>query len=166
MQGNSLLESYQGVDLSHIGSEEEATDTAIDYGDEYISPQQRPLLNKAHKEKIQQLMKDFFSSTEDKNLKRKEINDLIEGQIHYKIIFEKNQVKKKIEGFEKKFGITSQENLIEKLQKGILTSKGKEYKAYMADKNRHLELDHIEKELISFQTKIERPLFPLAYLFW
>lgn len=99
MQGNSLLESYQGVDLSLIGSEEEATDTAIDYGDEYISPQQLPLLNKAHKEKIQQLMKDFFSSTEDKNLKRKEINDLIEGQIHYKIIFEKNQVKKKIRRF-------------------------------------------------------------------
>ena len=159
MQGNSLLESYQGVDLSLIGSEEEATDTAIDYGDEYISPKQQPLLNKAHKEKIQQLMKDFFSSTEDKNLKRKEINDLIEGQIHYKIIFEKNQVKKKIESFEKKFGITSQEDLIEKLQKGILTSKGKEYKAYMADKKRHLELDLIEKELISFQTKIERPYF-------
>jgi len=159
MQGNSLLESYQGVDLSHIGKEEEIiVDDLIDFGDEYKSIQRLTFFSDA-KEKIQQLIKNYFTSTEDKTLKRKEINDLIEGKIHYKIIFEKRQVKYKVDLFEKKFDITSEEDLAEKLQKGTLTSKGKEYKAYMADKKRLLELDLIENELISFQTKIERPYF-------
>ena len=159
MQGNSLLESYQGVDLSHIGKEEEIiVDDLIDFGDEYKSVQRLTFFSDA-KEKIQQLIKNYFTSTEDKTLKRKEINDLIEGKIHYKIIFEKRQVKYKVDLFEKKFGITSEEDLTEKLQKGTLTSKGKEYKAYIADKKRLLELDLIENELISFQTKIERPYF-------
>ena len=96
MQGNSLLESYQGVDLSHIGSEEEIiVDDLIDYGDEYKSFQQLTFFSEAHKEKIQELIKDYFTTTEDKNLKRKEINDLIEGKIHYKIIFEKHLIEKK-----------------------------------------------------------------------
>lgn len=159
MQGNSLLESYQGVDLSHIGKEEEIiVDDLIDFGDEYKSIQRLTFFSDA-KEKIQQLIKNYFTSTEDKTLKRKEINDLIEGKIHYKIIFEKRQVKYKVDLFEKKFDITSEEDLAEKLQKGTLTSKGKEYKTYMADKKRLLELDLIENELISFQTKIERPYF-------
>ncbi|WP_232755725.1 Eco57I restriction-modification methylase domain-containing protein [Capnocytophaga sputigena] len=160
MQGNSLLESYQGVDLSHIGSEEEIiVDDLIDYGDEYKSFQQLTFFSEAHREKIQELIKDYFTTTEDKNLKRKEINDLIEGKIHYKIIFEKHLIEKKVNDFEKKFGISSEEELTKKLQKGILTSKGKEYKAYIANKKRLLELDYIENELISFQTKIERPYF-------
>ena len=161
MQGNSLLESYKKEDLKLIGSEEKATDSIIDYGEgeEYAPKEPQPLLKKADKEKIQQLIKDFFSSTEDKNLKRKEINDLIEEKIHHKFIFEKKQVKEKMDSFEKKFGITSEEDLAEKLQKGTLTSKGTEYKAYIASKKRLLELDYIENELISFQTKIERPYF-------
>lgn len=78
------MERYQGVDLKLIESEEKATDSIIDYGDgeEYAPKEPQPLLKKADKEKIQQLIKDFFSSTEDKNLKRKEINDLIEEKIH------------------------------------------------------------------------------------
>ena len=161
MQGNSLLESYKKEDLKLIGSEEKATDSIIDYGEgeEYAPKEPQPLLKNADKEKIQQLIKDFFSSTEDKNLKRKEINDLIEQKIHRKFIFEKKQVKEKMDSFEKLFGITSEEDLAEKLQKGTLTSKGTEYKAYIASKKRLLELDYIENELISFQTKIERPYF-------
>jgi DNA modification methylase len=162
MQGNSLLESYQGVDLSHIGKEEksivEGTDL-IDYGDEYKSSQQLTIFNEVYKEKIQQLIKDYFTTTEDKTLKRKEINDLIEGKIHYKIELEKRQVKEKVNSFERKFGITSEEDLAEKLKRGTLTSKGKEYKTYTADKKRLLELDYIENELICFQTQIERPYF-------
>jgi len=162
MQGNSLLESYQGVDLSHIGKEEksivEGTDL-IDYGDEYKSSQQLTIFNEVYKEKIQQLIKDYFTTTEDKTLKRKEINDLIEGKIHYKIELEKRQVKEKVNSFERKFGITSEEDLAEKLKRGTLTSKGKEYKTYTADKKRLLELDYIENELIRFQTQIERPYF-------
>ena len=162
MQGNSLLESYQGVDLSHIGKEEksivEGTDL-IDYGDEYKSSQQLTIFNEVYKEKIQQLIKDYFTTTEDKTLKRKEINDLIEGKIHYKIELEKRQVKEKVNSFERKFGITSEEDLAEKLKRGTLTSKGKEYKTYTTDKKRLLELDYIENELICFQTQIERPYF-------
>ena len=161
MQGNSLLESYQGVDLSHIGKEEEiiAHKDSIDFGDNFKTSKQIFLFSDTHKEHIQQLIKDYFTSTEDKILKRKQINDLIEEKIRAKIYKEKLEIRGNIDYFFDKYNLTSEEDLTEKLQKGTLTSKGKEYKAYIADKKRLLELDLIENELISFQTKIERPYF-------
>ena len=163
MQGNSLLESYQGVDLSALDKGDIIKNPndkdSIDYGEEFITSQQKPLFDKTDKELIQQLITDYFSLTEDKNLKRKEINELIEKGIHSIFHREKREVNKNINAFFIKFGITSEEDLAEKLQKGTLTSKGTEYKAYIASKKRLLELDYIENELISFQTKIERPYF-------
>ncbi len=163
MQGNSLLESYQEVDLSALDKGDIIKNPndkdSIDYGEEFITSQQEPLFDKTNKELIQQLITDYFSLTEDKNLKRKEINELIEKRIHYIFRKEKGEVNKNINAFFIKFGITSEEDLAEKLQKGTLTSKGKEYKTYMANKKHLLELDYIENELISFQTKIERPYF-------
>lgn len=161
MQGNSLLESYQEVDLSHIGKEEEiiAHKDSIDFGDNFKTSKQIFLFTDTHKEHIQQLIKDYFTSTEDKILKRKQINDLIEEKIRAKIYKEKLEIRGNIDYFFDKYNLTSEEDLEDKLQKGILTSKGREYKAYIANQRRLSELNTIENELISFQTKIERPYF-------
>lgn len=164
MQGNSLLESYQGIDLSSLDKDNTRHKNSIykdsiDYGEEFITSQQQPLFDKTHKELIQQLITDYFSLTEDKNLKRKEINDLIEERIHIKIYKEKEEINKMINAFFRKFGIISEEDLKEKLQKRILSPKGEEYKDYLINKRYLSELNTIENELISFQTKIERPYF-------
>ena len=163
MQGNSLLESYQGIDLSALDKGDIIKNPndkdSIDYGDNFKTSHQQPLLNKTQKEQIQQLISDYFTLTEDKNLKRKEINDLIEEKIRAKIYKEKLEVRGSIDYFFDKYNLNSEEDLEDKLQKGILTSKGTEYKAYITNKRRLSELNIIENELISFQTKIERPYF-------
>ena len=163
MQGNSLLESYQGIDLSALDKGDIIKNPndkdSIDYGNNFKTSHQQPLFNKTQKEQIQQLISDYFTLTEDKNLKRKEINDLIEEKIRAKIYKEKLEVRGSIDYFFDKYNLTSEEDLEDKLQKGILTSKGTEYKAYIANKRRLSELNIIENELISFQTKIERPYF-------
>ena len=162
MQGNSLLESYQGMDLSNIGRDEEILieeQMTMDFGDEYKTIQQLNIFSGVNKEKIQKLINEYFTATEDKNLKRKEINDLIEGKIHTQIYLEKNIVSSKVRKFLEKLDLKSEKDLEEKIQRGKISTKGNEYKVYLANKKHLSELNAIEKELISFQAKIERPYF-------
>ena len=162
MQGNSLLESYQGMDLSNIGRDEEILieeQMTMDFGDEYKTIQQLNIFSGVNKEKIQKLINEYFTATEDKNLKRKEINDLIEGKIHTQIYLEKNIVSSKVRKFLEKLNLESEKDLEEKIQRGKISTKGNEYKVYLANKKHLSELNAIEKELISFQAKIERPYF-------
>ena len=162
MQGNSLLESYQGVDLSHIGEDDEVVmdeQMSFDFGDSYKTAKQLAVFSKINKEQIQKLMNEYFATTENKKVKLKEINDIIEGKIHTKIYLEKEKVSSLTKEFFKKFGLKSEKDLKEKIDLGSISEKGKEYKKYLANKKRLAELDIIEEELLSFQTKIERPYF-------
>ena len=162
MQGNSLLESYQGVDLSHIGEDDEVLmdeQMSFDFGDSYKTAKQLAVFSKINKEQIQKLMNEYFATTENKKVKLKEINNIIEGKIHTQIYLEKEKVSSLTKEFFKKFGLKSEKDLKEKIDLGSISEKGKEYKKYLANKKRLAELDIIEEELLSFQTKIERPYF-------
>lgn len=162
MQGNSLLESYQGVDLSHIGEDDEVVmdeQMSFDFGDSYKTAKQLAVFSKINKEQIQKLMNEYFATTENKKVKLKEINNIIEGKIHTKIYLEKEKVSSLTKEFFKKFGLKSEKDLKEKIDLGSISEKGKEYKKYLTNKKRLAELDIIEEELLSFQTKIERPYF-------
>ena len=162
MQGNSLLESYQGVDLSLIGEDDEVLideQMSFDFGDSYKTAKQLAVFSKINKEQIQKLMNEYFATTENKKVKLKEINNIIEGKIHSQIYLEKEKVSSLTKEFFKKFGLKSEKDLKEKIDLGSISEKGKEYKKYLANKKRLAELDIIEEELLSFQTKIERPYF-------
>ncbi|AVM54583.1 Eco57I restriction-modification methylase domain-containing protein [Capnocytophaga sp. oral taxon 864] len=162
MQGNSLLESYQGVDLSHIGEDDEVLmdeQMSFDFGDSYKTAKQLAVFSKINKEQIQKLMNEYFATTENKKVKLKEINNIIEGKIHTQIYLEKEKVSSLTKEFFKKFGLKSEQDLKGKIDLGSISEKGKEYKKYLANKKRLAELDIIEGELLSFQTKIERPYF-------
>ena len=162
MQGNSLLESYQGVDLSHIGEDDEVVmdeQMSFDFGDSYKTAKQLAVFSKINKEQIQKLMNEYFATTENKKVKLKEINNIIERKIHTKIYLEKEKVSSLTKEFFKKFGLKSEQDLKGKIDLGSISEKGKEYKKYLTNKKRLAELDIIEEELLSFQTKIERPYF-------
>ena len=162
MQGNSLLESYQGVDLSHIGEDDEVLmdeQMSFDFGDSYKTAKQLAVFSKINKEQIQKLMNEYFATTENKKVKLKEINNIIEGKIHTQIYLEKEKVSSLTKEFFKKFALKSEQDLKGKIDLGSISEKGKEYKKYLANKKRLAELDIIEEELLSFQTKIERPYF-------
>ena len=162
MQGNSLLESYQGVDLSLIGEDDEVLmdeQMSFDFGDSYKTAKQLTVFSKINKEQIQKLMNEYFATTENKKAKLKEINNIIEGKIHTQIYLEKEKVSSLTKEFFKKFALKSEQDLKKKVDLGSISEKGKEYKKYLANKKRLAELDIIEEELLSFQTKIERPYF-------
>ncbi|PXY39153.1 restriction endonuclease subunit M [Flavobacterium cheongpyeongense] len=163
MQGNSLLESYAGIDLSNLATadeqiiEEQAT---LNFGDEFAT--KVTLFDAVSMEKFQELLDKYFSPEEwekktkekvDKLAVKKQINSIIEGKIHAQLFKEKEATEDNIKAFEYKFNIKKETDL-EKLN-----TKSKEFKNYQLLKTRFNEIETIEAELIDFQNTDERPYF-------
>lgn len=163
MQGNSLLESYAGIDLSNLATadkqiiEEQAT---LNFGDAFAT--KVTLFDAVSMEKFQELLDKYFSPEEwEKKTKekvnklsvKKQINNIIEGKIRAQLFKEKEVTENKIKAFESKFNIKKETDL-EKLN-----AKSKELKNYQLLKMRFNEIETIEIELIAFQKTDERPYF-------
>lgn len=163
MQGNSLLESYAGIDLSNLATadeqiiEEQAT---LNFGDEFAT--KVTLFDAVSMEKFQELLDKYFSPEEwerktkekvDKLTVKKQINSIIEGKIHAQLFKEKEATEDKIKDFERKFNIKKEADLDK------LNTKSKEFKNYQLLKTRFNEIEIIEAELIDFQNTDERPYF-------
>lgn len=169
MQGNSLIESFDGIDLSNLASADEQIideQATFNFGDAFTT--KVTLFDAVSMEQFQTLMDKYFSPEEwekktkekvDKIAVKKQINNVIEGKIHAKIFKEKEDTENKIKVFERKFNIKN-ENDLEKLN-----TKGKEFKDYEILKKRYSEIEIIENELIDFQNTDERPYF-LWHLFF
>lgn len=169
MQGNSLIESFDGIDLSNLATADEQIideQATFNFGDAFTT--KVTLFDAISMEQFQTLMDKYFSPEEwekktkekvDKIAVKKQINNVIEGKIHAKIFKEKEATKDKIKVFERKFNIKKEVDL-EKLN-----IKGKEFKDYEILKKRYLEIEIIENELIAFQNTDERPYF-LWHLFF
>lgn len=169
MQGNSLIESFDGIDLSNLASADEQIideQATFNFGDAFTT--KVTLFDAISMEQFQTLMDKYFSPEEwekktkekvDKIAVKKQINNVIEGKIHAKIFKEKEDTENKIKVFERKFNIKKEADL-EKLN-----TKGKEFKEYEILKKRHSEIEIIENELIDFQNTDERPYF-LWHLFF
>ncbi len=169
MQGNSLIESFDGIDLSNLASADEQIideQATFNFGDAFTT--KVTLFDAVSMEQFQTLMDKYFSPEEwekktkekvDKIAVKKQINNVIEGKIHAKIFKEKEDTENKIKVFERKFNIKKEADL-EKLN-----TKGKEFKEYEILKKRHSEIEIIENELINFQNTDERPYF-LWHLFF
>lgn len=169
MQGNSLIESFDGIDLSNLASADEQIideQATFNFGDAFTT--KVTLFDAVSMEQFQTLMDKYFSPEEwekktkekvDKIAVKKQINNVIEGKIHAKIFKEKEDTESKIKIFERKYSIKKEADL-EKLN-----TKGKEFKEYEILKKRYSEIEGIENELIAFQNTDERPYF-LWHLFF
>lgn len=169
MQGNSLLESYDGIDLSNLATADEQIideQATINFGDGFQT--KVTLFDAVSMEQFQTLMNKYFSPEEwekktkekvDKIAVKKQISNIIEGKIHAKIFKEKEATENKIKTFERKFNIKKEADLKK------LNTKGKEFKDYEILKKRYSEIEIIENELIAFQNTDERPYF-LWHLFF
>lgn len=169
MQGNSLIESFAGIDLSNLATADEQIideQATFNFGDAFTT--KVTLFDAVSMEQFQTLMDKYFSPEEwekktkekvDKIAVKKQINNVIEGKIHAKIFKEKEDTEDKIKVFERKFNIKKETDLDK------LNAKGKDYKSYIENKKRYSEIEIIENELIAFQKNDERPYF-LWHLFF
>ncbi|SFB71921.1 Eco57I restriction-modification methylase domain-containing protein [Kaistella jeonii] len=164
MQGNSLLESFRGIDLSNLKNIKNLgipEQTRINFGDEHAV--EITFFDDLSFETLQELVKKYFTAGNTGNLTKteikKQINDFIEGKIHFKIKSEKDRFKSLIDAFYKKYNLPTNHNL-----EGF-NLKSKELKDLFAYKENFADLESIEIELISFQNQKERPYF-LWHLFF
>jgi len=168
MQGNSLLENFEGISLADILDIKlpMVSQVELDFGADY--EKDITLFDYATKEDIRTRLNKFFSPEQwqkehnekvDKQKVKNEINNIIEQKIHTKICFEKDKLNRSTRKFEQIYNIKTDADL-SKLRKN-----SQDVKKYIANKTRLEKLNRTEEELISFQTKEERPYF-LWHLFF
>lgn len=152
MQGNSLLESYQGVDLSNLTAENNnlmfVENLQKDLFGNYVEPQLKiTFTKKDFTESLQQDIKKYFSVTdaETKKILRKQINNKIQEHIDYNLELRRNQLERlKLEITPKYKNATltfTQEREKESLEQEIA------------------KLDISRKEIIKLQETDEKPFF-------
>lgn len=148
MQGNSLLEKFEGIDLSQMGKTK--SDVAIaeperDLFGNLKEDQMKITFSQSDTiQKIQDLIKIFFTIevSEKKNEIRSEINKLVLQHIEYNLELRENQLHRWIN----EAGNT--ENL--------KTAAKKKYDGYVSDLNK---LQDTKTQLLKIQATDERPYF-------
>lgn len=156
MQGNSLLESYNDIDLSNLATADEQIisnqQTVLEFGDEYAK--EITVFDAVSIEEIQSLIKSYFTKSGNEKAEIKQrLNNIIEGKIHSKIYKEKKRLETLINDFYKKYNLSKDNDL------SGFNLKSKEIKELFSNKEQFNNLEKIENELISFQHKSERPYF-------
>lgn len=110
MQGNSLLESYEGIDLSNLADlEKEETFISAEYGQyeigrDFSNKKQTILLfDEKSKTQLYELINDYFNYDETSDTKylhkqfiKDEINRIVEGKLIAKFYLEKPKIEKMI----------------------------------------------------------------------
>lgn len=148
MQGNSLLENFEGVDLSKMGktkSDVRIVEPERDLFGNMKENQMKMTFSKSETtEKIQQLIKRFFSieKAEDKKAIRDEINHLVLQHIEYNIELREIQLNRFINE-------AGNPNNLNKNAK-------KKYEGYVADLDK---IQATKANLLKIQETDERPYF-------
>src|SRR5690606_14832964 len=148
MQENSLLESFEGVDLSKMGKPKrdvQIVEPERDLFGNMKESQMKTTFSKSETtEKIQQLIKRFFSieKAEDKKAIRDEINQLVLQHIEYNIELRENQLNRFINE-------AGNPNNLNKNAK-------KKYDGYVADLDK---IQATKANLLKIQETDERPYF-------
>ncbi|WP_448825852.1 Eco57I restriction-modification methylase domain-containing protein [Capnocytophaga bilenii] len=152
MQGNSLLESYQGVDLSNLTAENNnlmlVENSQKDLFGNYVEPQLKiTFTKKDFTESLQQDIKKYFSVTdaETKKRLRKQINNKIQEHIDYNLELRRNHLERL------KLEITP------KYKNDILTLKQEREKESLEQEIAKLDISR--KEIIKLQETDEKPFF-------
>ena len=152
MQGNSLLESYQGVELSNLTTENNnlmlVENSQKDLFGNYVEPQLKiTFTKKDFTESLQQDIKKYFSVTdaETKKRLRKQINNKIQEHIDYNLELRRNHLERL------KLEITP------KYKNDILTLKQEREKESLEQEIAKLDISR--KEIIKLQETDEKPFF-------
>ncbi|MFV0188021.1 hypothetical protein OBK20_11715 [Empedobacter falsenii] len=125
MQGNSLLESYEGIDLSQIADakayEEFTADAQIDI---FTGEAKKKVKTSVKVEDIQQLMQEYFSTSEPETKKdiHEKIDEQVFNHIKYQINKHKRSLKKNIEVLEAKVQKNANAAKTEEQKNKILTN--------------------------------------------
>jgi adenine-specific DNA-methyltransferase len=165
MQGNSLLERFEDVDLSNLVSADDDTGVMISEVSQpkldqaWEAPVQVTIFDSADKEQLFELINQYFDTDGweerhhehlDKASLKRQINDIVEGKIHAHVLHERRQLEAVISKYEKK---------LELAKGGKLEKTTRDYKAYLRQKKRLASFDEIETKLIDLQNSESKPYF-------
>lgn len=164
MQGNTLLESFEGIDLSKAALFEEARITILE-PKLFEEPKSNYAFSNESKADIRQLISEYFK-IEDKEHKitvRKRIDRIVLDHIDKSLEFYENRLIIEIADFERRL-----QNKIVNLnsdQKKLYLSKSKEVKEIECRKLQLANRTEARKKLLSFEHTDDRPYF-LWHLFF
>lgn len=157
MQGNSLVESFRGIDLTNLGRIDEPVineQQILDLGEQHTKI---TVFDSVSLDEIRGLIEEYFDANNRTKRKKKQIkkdiDDIIEGKIHNRIFMEKETLKNEIDKFYKKYNIQNRDFLEE------YNPKSRDVKQFKKNKKKLEQLKTNEQELISFQKNNERPYF-------
>jgi len=174
MQGDSLLESFGGVELSNLVDMENvesfhsAKHGQLEIGADFSHKKQTLLVfDKQSKEKLYELINDYYNYDEACNDKyeskqdiKNHINDIVEGKLLAKFALQKHKVEKQIA--EKDIQIVAN-NIQPNDPKGVIQKKEKNItklnKDIEAKQKEHNGLVDIIDHLHELQTSIDKPYF-------
>ncbi len=170
MQGNSLFESYEGVDLSKIASNKTVlTEVSHDlFGNPTNSQLSITDSEIIETSNIHELIEQYFNAQqpEKKQKLKKEIDDIIHRHIDYNLEFEENRIHIALANVRKKLSFV---NLDKKQPKGTYEKNLKIKEILDKElKTKESELKSLQKkrkELHDLQVKAEKPYF-LWHLFF
>lgn len=169
MQGNSLLEEFEGIKLDKIASTDEDEDIVfvsekgqVEIGADF-SARRQPIIvfDKADKDQLMLLLHKYFDPDEwkrktgedvDKPVVKRTIDEIVDGKLHAKVLKDKRDFQNKIAKREKQWADA-------KLKPENINQKSKEYKEYAIWKSHFERLDAIEEKLIAEQHHDEKPYF-------
>jgi hypothetical protein len=174
MQGNSLLESFEGVDLSNLADMEKeksfisASKAQFELGSELSLVKETMLFfDELSKQQLYDLINDYYAYDETKSNKypnkqfiKEEINKIVEGKLIAKFFLEKPKTEKIISDLKK----TIASNTIKKNDTPALKKK-KEKNIEKLNRellNQQLELEKLNfviKQLHDLQTRTDKPYF-------
>lgn len=158
MQGNSLLEQYEGIDLSKVALFEEP-EVKVYQASMFKEPDSKYGFSEENRESIKQLVKDYFQA-EDKDEKariHKAIDRIVLDHIDKSLEGFENQLLIEIATFEKRYQDKT-ERLTES-QKAQYDKKSKELKE-IAKRQKQLEnKGKARQSLLKFEETDERPYF-------
>jgi adenine-specific DNA-methyltransferase len=165
MQGNSLLERFDDIDLSKLVSTENddsifvAEINQLQFDEGLAFPVQVTIFDQVTKETLYDLINQYFDTDEwekrhhqklDKGAIKRQINDIVEGKIHAHVLNEKRKLEYDISKYERKLALA---------QGGKINEKTKDYKSYLRQKERLARFDETESKLIDQQHSVEKPYF-------
>jgi adenine-specific DNA-methyltransferase len=176
MQGNSLLESFEGVDLSSLGSFDRTKEEQIlfaqrgqyEIGAAFSKTKQSLLVfDQKSKAELYELIDDYFSYDETTNTKYKskqfikdEINRIVEGKLITKFYLEKPKIEKQIDEVKSNLKIARElptDNTAIKQKKEKTREKLTRQLSALEDQ---LEgLNNIIDQLHNLQTRTDKPYF-------
>jgi adenine-specific DNA-methyltransferase len=174
MQGNSLLESFEGVDLSNLADMEKeetflsASKQQLELGADFSLKKQSMLVfDQKSKTQLYELISDYYNYDETSNTKYKskqfikdEINGIVEGKLIAKFYLQKPKQEQKI----KDIHIAIKANRLKAADApGIKLRKEKNLEKLnkeLSDKENELDkLNNIIEQLHELQSRTDKPYF-------